>query len=121
MMELVINVEIRVDSTPDSENGLETYEKCGKRMGCIIFHLLMRMTSQQYSRFEVSKPSYNLTSGIEAVCTESRIPVNLATNCLRQSVIMLLVQCIPAQSKYMAIRSSSDTPRGPQPSVQFFV
>jgi hypothetical protein len=63
-------MNIEVDCTVESSNGLEIYVNCGGLMGHIIFHLRVHMTSQQYSRFEVSKWSSDLSSGIEILCVQ---------------------------------------------------
>ncbi|PNF19221.1 hypothetical protein B7P43_G08965 [Cryptotermes secundus] len=68
----VMCMKIEVDCTIESSNGLEIYVNYGGLTGRIIFHLRVHVTSQQHSRFEVSKSSSDLSSGSETLCgTES--------------------------------------------------
>jgi hypothetical protein len=64
-------MKIEVDCTIECSNGLEIYVNCGGLMGRIIFHLRVHMTSQQCSRFEVSKSSSDLSSGSETLCVQN--------------------------------------------------
>jgi hypothetical protein len=74
-------MNIEVDCTVESSNGLEIYVNCGRLMGRIFFHLRVHMTSQQYSRFEVSRWSSDLSSGSEIVCVQSHEHLSAWQHC----------------------------------------